>query len=55
MIKRNVRRGFDCYNLYQYYFGLYMFNPRYANVSYRLKKKMILKNYLKNIRGQYEY
>lgn len=49
MIPTRIYRGYDLYNLYQYYFNLIMRNNRYKYVSNRLLKKYMLSIYLKTI------
>lgn len=46
MVKRQIKKGFELYRLYQMLYCNIMFEPRYKNINYRLLKRYVIKKYL---------
>ena len=44
-------RGYNKLNLYRYLEDKYIYDKRYRNVSMRLRRKILIKTYIRLLRG----
>ena len=49
-MQKKVINGYDCFNLYIYFYSMIMFDSRYKYISNRLLKKYVVKKYLQSLR-----
>ena len=50
-----VNRGYNKLNLYRYLEDKYIYGPRYKKVCRRLRKKLLIKTYLRLLIGGIKY
>lgn len=50
MIQRKVINGYDCFNLYIYFYSMIMFDSRYRFVNNTLLKRYVAYLYVKQLR-----
>ena len=52
MIKPKIYKGYNLFNLYNYFYSMIMFSPRYRFVNNTLLKKYVAYLYVKQLRKE---